>query len=444
MMSEIGIIGLGTMGNALTQNLLNKGFRVSVFNRTSEKTDEFVKKFGVKNLQTFHKLKQCIENLQRPRKVIIMVSAGKPVDEMIANLKPLLKKGDCIMDGGNSHYKDTERRQNELEKSGIMLLGCGISGGEKGALQGPSIMPGGTQKGWKLFQPILEKIAARDFSGRPCVAYIGEGGAGHFVKMIHNGIEYALMQCISEIYALGATQKMFEEWKNGKLNGYLIEETANVLSKKDFHGHMLIDEILDVAEQKGTGIWTAQESLEEGIAVNTIFEAVAARSLSTWKDLRIKLSKNFRKNLKSPKIKKQTLENALFAALLTSFAQGFSLLEKYNGEQIARIWQGGCIIRSKILKNIQKTFAKNNSHLFEDQEIQKLLKNAIPKLRITVQAAIKSQIATPGLGSALSYFDTLTSQKLPVNLIQALRDAFGAHGFEKINQKGIFHTDWSS
>lgn len=432
------------MGSALARNLLNKGFRVSVFNRTWEKTDEFLKKYRSENLQTFHELEKCIQSLEKPRKVILMVPAGDAVDEMIGKLKPLLGEGDALMDGGNSHYRDTERRQNELRKKGIFMLGCGISGGEKGALEGPSMMPGGPQKAWKLFQEVLEKIAAKDFSGHSCVAYMGEGGAGHYVKMIHNGIEYALMQCISEIYALGATQKMFEEWENSQLNGYLIEETANVLAKKDALGRTLIDTILDVAGQKGTGIWTVQESLEQGTMVNTIFEAVAARSLSTWKYLRAKLSKNLNEKSKPPKIKKEILENALLAAFLISFAQGFSLLEKYNRYEISRIWQGGCIIRSKLLKNIQKAFAKNISHLFESQEIQKLLKNAIPGLRITLQTAIKSQIATPCLFSALAYFDTLTSKNLPINLIQALRDAFGAHGYRKINQKGIFYTDWNS
>lgn len=431
------------MGNALARNLLNKEFRVSVFNRTQEKTDEFLKKYRSENLQTFHELEKCIQSLKKPRKVILMVPAGDAVDEMIGKLKPLLGKGDALMDGGNSHYRDTERRQNELQKKGIFMLGCGISGGEKGALEGPSMMPGGSKQAWKLFQEVLEKIAAKDFSGHHCVAYMGEGGAGHYVKMIHNGIEYALLQCISEIYALGTTQKMFEKWGSGPFGGYLMEETANVLAKKDALGNALIDQILDVAGQKGTGIWTVQESLEQGTMVNTIFEAVAIRSLSTLKDLRMKLSKNFNKNSKPPKIKKEILKNALLAASLISFAQGFSLLEKFNRVQIAQIWQGGCIIRSKLLKNIQKAFAKNISHLFENQEIQKLLKNAVPALQITLQTAIKSQITTPGLASALAYFETLTSKKLPINLIQALRDAFGAHGYQKINQKGIFHTNWS-
>lgn len=470
MIYNIGLIGLGTMGSALARNFASHGYKVAVYNRTAEKTDEFIAKYSKSSGQFggFYDLENFVKNLEKPRKIILMVSAGSAVDQTIEALMPLLEKDDIILDGGNSHFKDTEKRLEKLAAHEVRFLGVGISGGEKGALEGPSIMPGGSEDAWKECQPMLEKIAARDFSDRPCVAYMGAGGAGHYVKMVHNGIEYGIMQLIAEAYGLMKSigknpiglsnleiAKVFEKWNQGKLSSYLIEITSKVLQKND-----LVDSILDVAGQKGTGIWTSVEALEKGIPVNTILEATFARSISAQKNLRLRLASKFAQQfprVKEPlknagtKLNIDLLEDALLAAIFMTYAQGFSMLNETNlsnRSEIARIWQGGCIIRARMLEKIQGIFQQPGraqpienlletfNKTFDDSD---LLINSLEKLVIL---AIETHQPIPAFSSTLEYFKAMTSAQLTTNLIQGLRDYFGAHGFYRIGEQEISHGDW--
>ena len=466
--ADIGLIGLAVMGANLARNLASKGNNVLVYNRTYEITQTFVANFGNENLQGAQTLEQFVHGISRPRHIIVMVKAGEGVDAVISQLTPLLEEGDMIIDCGNSYFIDTIRRYTTLQEKGIRFVGCGVSGGEEGALHGPSIMPGGDLDAYQRLQPILEGIAAKDFSGNPCVSYIGQNGSGHYVKMIHNGIEYGVMQIMAEAYELlrsvyGLAPKeisdIFEKFNKGKLNSYLFEIAVEVLRKEDeFNtGTQLIDYILDRAEQKGTGKWTGKDSLDRGITLSTITEAVYARTVSAQKILRTRLHELYgektitKKSITDADI--QSLEHALYAAMLTCYAQGFDLIQtaakeqgwEINLSEIARIWEGGCIIRAKILKELHEAFGDaqySTSHLYEIPAIAEAMKETIPDLRIIVTRSLEQRIPVPCMSSALIYFDSITSARLSANFIQGLRDYFGAHTYERTDRDGVFHTKW--
>ncbi|OGJ44097.1 hypothetical protein A2272_00320 [Candidatus Peregrinibacteria bacterium RIFOXYA12_FULL_33_12] len=483
--SKIGLIGLAVMGQNLARNIARNKFRISVFNRTTETTNKFIKEFGNEYLVGAKNLKEFVDSLEKPRKIILLVQAGKPVDAVIENLKPLLDSNDIIIDLGNSYYKDTQRRFLEIQKQGFKFIGSGVSGGEEGALNGPSLMPGGDRKSWLQIKDIFEKISAKDFSGNPCVTYIGDNGAGHFVKMVHNGIEYGVMQMMSEaydilrkVYKLKAPKiaKIFQKLSKGKLNSYLFDISMTVLSKKDeLSENNLIDMILDKASQKGTGSWTAIDALQRGVNLSSIAESVFARCVSGQKDKRMKLSKIFQNNSKFNSRSSlgqnskfiisldkfvAILENALYCGMLSSYAQGFDLIQNAMTEEnwqidlaeISRIWEGGCIIRAEILNFLHKAFLSchsyggtnfNSPHLFEIDGIKQAMENSVPDLRELCAFGILNGIAMPSLTTALSYFDSITSEKLPANFIQGLRDYFGAHTYERIDKKGAFHSQWN-
>ena len=456
--SAIGLIGLGAMGTNLARNIANKKFRTLVYNRTTEKTKKFIKEYGSEYLDGETNLKTFVLKLERPRKIIIMVKAGVPVDVVIKQLLPHLDKNDIIIDCGNSNYKDTQRRFEELIKKKIDFIGCGVSGGELGALNGPSIMPGGSKSAFKKIEPIFKKIAAKDFGNKPTLAYIGDNGAGHFVKMAHNGIEYGVMQIMAEAYDILRTAnklkapeiaKIFAKFNKGKLSSYLFDISTSVLSKKDNKGY-LVDNILDKAAQKGTGRWTAIASLENSVSFPTLAEAVSSRVISNSKKDRIQNSTTYNKAAVKHKVSLKTLENAIYSAILITYAQGYDLIiktakeEKWkiNLSEISRIWEGGCIIRAKLLNFLHKAYKKSDKHLFQIPAISKELKNSINDLRFAVTFTSQNSIPAPGLSSALTYFDSLTSKNLPANFVQGLRDYFGAHTYERTDKKGHFHTDW--
>lgn len=465
--AQIGLIGLGVMGANLARNLANHKISTIVFNRTPAKTETFIAEYGNSHLEGSVHLEGLVESLEKPRKVILMVPAGPAVDEIIGQLTPLLSKGDIIIDGGNSFYKDTERRFEALQKKGIELVGCGISGGEEGALKGPSLMPGGSKKAWNVIKPILEKIAANDFKGKPCVTYIGEGASGHYVKMVHNGIEYAVLQLMAEAYFLlsriaddplpPAIAKIFQQLNKGKLNSYLFEIASKVLTKKDpFQPkEYLIDFIADVAEQKGTGKWTTLDALDQNVAIPTLTEAVFARFISTQKERRSRLDKKYFSQhvIEIPETSYLTkvLENGLYAAILSSYAQGYHLIQQASENnhwdidlaEISRIWQGGCIIRSHILASLCQGFRKNKrAHLFELPFFIQEIKKSLPDLRELALMGIKNNIPLPAFLSSLSYFESMLTSPGSAHFIQGLRDYFGAHTYQRIDKKGIFHTDW--
>jgi len=465
--AKIGLIGLGTMGANLARNIANNGFPIVVFNRTKEKTEKFIKEHKNENISAEFEIKKFIEKIELPRKIIIMVKAGKPVDSVISQITPFLNKEDIIIDCGNENFKNTQKRFKELKEKEINFIGCGVSGGEEGALNGPSMMPGGSQKAWKKIKEIIEKISAKDFSKKPCVTYIGDNGAGHYIKMVHNGIEYGVMQIMAEaydllknIYELKTTEiaEIFENFNKGKLSSYLFEISISVLKQKDeFQDGYLIDYILDKAAQKGTGKWTAIDALERGIALPTISEAVNARFLSSEKEKRIKISKLYKKSSIENKIPLndfiKKLENALYLGMLSSYAQGYELIQKaakeenweINLSEISRIWEGGCIIRAKILNRLHKAYSniKKEKHIFEIPEFIDEISNNIKDLRkITAFAAIYGQSVT-SLATALSYIETMTNKNSSANFIQGLRDYFGAHSYERTDRKGDFHTNWT-
>ncbi len=464
--SQIGLIGLATMGANLARNIANKGFQICVYNRTTEKTEKFIEEFGNENLSGSKTLKEFVKKLSTPRKIIIMVKAGAPVDGVIDQLIPLLDKGDLIIDCGNSNYHDTIRRSAELKEKGFLFLGCGVSGGEEGALKGPSMMPGGTKASYKKVEKIFTKISARDFQDGSCIAYIGNNGAGHYVKTVHNGIEYGVMQLMAEayeilrsVYKLSAPEisKIFAGYNRGKLKSYLFEIAIDVLAKEDeFKKGYLVDYILDKAGQKGTGRWTAIDSLERATGLSTITEAVFARITSGDKDTRKKLSKIYKKTTKKKSIPLNKfiniLRDALYAAMLSSYAQGYDLIQKAAVEQgweidlseVSRIWEGGCIIRAEILNTLHKAYKKNSKskHLFEIKSLATQLQKDMPKLRKVVSFSAENGIAIPSLATAQSYFEAMTNADSSANLIQGLRDYFGAHTYERIDKKGSFHTEW--
>jgi len=472
--ADIGLIGLAVMGENLVLNLESKGFSVAVFNRTTSKVDEFVNGRGAgKKITGCHSLKDLAASLSTPRKAMIMVKAGKAVDETIDQLLEVFEKGDIIIDGGNSNYQDTIRRTAYVESKGLLYIGTGVSGGEEGALKGPSIMPGGSKTAWPSVKPMLQAICAKVeqtgvTGGAPCCDWVGEDGAGHFVKMVHNGIEYGDMQLICETYdlmknVLGLSYEemgnVFEEWNNGSLGSYLIEITRDILRYKDTDGKPLAEKILDTAGQKGTGKWTGIAALEFGVPLTLIGEAVFGRCLSAAKDERVRAAKVF----SAPKITApadkasfiKDLEKALYASKVVSYAQGYLLMREaakeykwnlnYGG--IALMWRGGCIIRSVFLGKIKDAFDKNPNleNLLLDPFFTKIIEDASDSWRRVVSSAIQSGIPTPALASALAYFDGYRSERLPANLLQAQRDYFGAHTYERLDKpRGeFFHTNWT-
>ncbi|MDN5276189.1 MAG: 6-phosphogluconate dehydrogenase [Clostridiales bacterium] len=468
--ADIGLIGLAVMGQNLVLNMESKGYCVAVYNRTAERTREFIDgpAKGKERIIPAYTLEEFVASLSRPRKVMIMVKAGKPVDDVINSLVPLLDEGDIVIDGGNSYFKDTIRRTEQLVQKGILYMGVGVSGGEEGALKGPSIMPGGSYEAWKQVGKILRDIAAKVGDGIPCCDYVGPDGAGHYVKMVHNGIEYGDMQLISEAYflmkeLLGLSapemQPIFQKWNEGELNSYLIEITADILGRIDEEtGLPMVDVILDRAGQKGTGKWTSQDALDLGVAIPTITEAVFARCISAIKEERVAASKV----LKGPQAKfdgdrEQLIEDigrALYASKICSYAQGFALLkqasETYNWNlklgDIALLWRGGCIIRAQFLERIKEAYTRNPSlaNLLLDPYFKEVVEKAQDSWRRVVSLAVQYGIPVPCFSSALFYYDSYRRDKLPANLIQAQRDYFGAHTYERVDREGTFHTDWLS
>ncbi len=468
--ADIGLIGLAVMGQNLVLNMNDHGFTVAVFNRTVSRVDDFLKG-PAKNTQVIgtHSLKEFIQSLKKPRKLMFMVKAGAAVDELIEECLPFLEKGDIIIDGGNSHYPDTERRVKELQAKGILFIGAGISGGEEGARHGPSIMPGGNPQAWPLIQPIFQGISAKaKEDGLACCDWIGEGGAGHYVKMVHNGIEYGDMQLISEAYFLlkhvlkcstEEMQEIFHTWNRGPLDSFLIEITANIFGHKDTDGKPLLDKILDVAGQKGTGKWTGISALDLGIPVTLIAEAVFARCLSSLKEERVEAAKAFpKKEIPFKGDKKQFIEDirqALYASKIISYSQGFMLMKaaatemkwKLNYGAIALIWRAGCIIRSKFLNDIKKAYAQAPElpNLLLDSFFRHEILQAEDSWRRVISKAAEHAVPIPCFSTALSFFDGYCTANLSANLIQAQRDFFGAHTYERVDKpRGqFFHTNWT-
>lgn len=467
--ADIGLIGLAVMGENLVLNMESKGFTVAVYNRTTEKVDNFINGRGKdKNIISTHTIEELVSCLKAPRKIMLMVKAGKPVDDFIELLLPYLDNGDIIIDGGNSHFPDTTRRTAYVESKGLLYIGTGVSGGEEGALKGPSIMPGGSPAAWPAVKPIFQSIAAKVEDGTPCCDWVGENGAGHFVKMVHNGIEYGDMQLICEAYQmmkdlLGMSademHEVFKEWNKGELDSYLIEITRDILAVKDTDGQPLVDKILDTAGQKGTGKWTGIVSLDLGVPLTLIGEAVYARCISAQKEERVEASKL----LSGPKInftgdKKAFIEDlrkALFASKLVSYAQGYVLLKaaateykwnlNYGG--IALMWRGGCIIRSVFLNKIKEAFDRNPelSNLLLDKFFRDKIESSQESWRKVIAAAALNGIWIPAMSTALNYFDGYRNDRLPANLLQAQRDYFGAHTYERTDKpRGeFFHTNWT-
>ena len=470
MQADIGLIGLAVMGQNLVLNMADHGFTVAVFNRTVSKVDDFLKSKEAKGKTVIgaHDLPDFVKLLKRPRRVMLMVKAGDPVDEFIDLLLPHLEAGDILIDGGNSFFPDTQRRYEMLKAKGILFIGTGISGGEEGARNGPSIMPGGSPEAWKHIKPIFQAIAAKAEDGTPCCDWVGEGGAGHYVKMVHNGIEYGDMQLISETYDLlhsglgfsdGELAKTFDEYNRGALDSYLIEITANIFRKMDADGKPLLDKILDTAGQKGTGKWTGISALELGMPLTLIAEAVFARCLSSLKEERVAASRIYSLKKKTFSGDKSAfakkVADALYGAKIVSYAQGFMLMKNasevnrwnLNFGSIALMWRGGCIIRSKFLGKIKEAFDKNKAlaSLLVDPFFVKELLRCEGNWREVAAQGMLMGIPQPCIGAGLAFFDGYRSERLPANLLQAQRDYFGAHTYERLDQpRGkFFHTDWT-
>jgi 6-phosphogluconate dehydrogenase len=469
--ADIGLIGLAVMGENLCLNMESKGFSVCAYNRTVEKVSSFIEgRAQGKNIIGAYSLPELVDNLKTPRKIMLMVKAGKPVDEYIDALIPLLSPGDIIIDGGNSHFSDTIRRTKYVESKGLMYIGTGVSGGEEGALKGPSIMPGGTPGAWPHVAPIFQAIAAKVDGGTPCCDWVGSDGAGHFVKMVHNGIEYGDMQLICEAYFLmkeylgmsaSEMYNVFRDWNTGVLDSYLIEITRDILAFKDEDGRPIVENILDTAGQKGTGKWTSVTSLDEGIPLTLIGEAVYARCLSALKEERVRASRILDGPDPAGKFtgdKEAFIEDirqALFASKVVSYAQGYTLLraaaETYNWNlnygNIAMLWRGGCIIRSNFLSNIKEAFDNNPKleNLLLDTFFRNAVSDAQDGWRRVCAAALTNGVAIPAFASALTYYDGCRSARLPANLLQAQRDYFGAHTYERIDKpRGeMFHSNWT-
>ena len=464
---QIGVVGLAVMGKNLALNMESKGFSVAVYNRSPEKTKELVEEAAGKNLVGCYSVEEFVNALETPRKIMIMVKAGEPTDKTILTLLPHLDQGDIIIDGGNAYFPDTVRRDKELSAKGFRFIGTGVSGGEEGALKGPSIMPGGPREAYELVGPIFEAISAK-VNGEPCCTYIGPGGAGHYVKMVHNGIEYGDMQLICEAYqllndVLGLSAEelhsIFAEWNRGELDSYLIEITADIFRKKDPEtGKPMVDVILDTAGQKGTGKWTSASALDLGVPLSIITESVFARFLSAMKQERIEASKLLKgPNAASlPAVDKaefvEQVRRALYASKICSYAQGFAQMRAASEEfgwdlqygEIAKIFRGGCIIRAQFLQNITDAYARNPElkNLLLDDYFKNAVENYQDAWRSVVATAVSRGIPVPAFASALAYYDSYRTERLPANLLQAQRDYFGAHTFERVDKEGTFHFEW--
>ncbi len=461
---QFGVIGMAVMGQNLALNVESKGFSVAVYNRTGWKTEKFVQERCLgKNLVGTHTIEEFVNALEHPRRIMIMVKAGQAVDDFIGQLKPHLSPGDVVIDGGNSYYKDTERRLKDLEKDSILYIGTGVSGGEEGALQGPCIMPGGQRKAYKLLEPVFTRSAAQTEDG-PCCAYIGPGGAGHYVKMVHNGIEYADMQLIAEAYEImrsglkmnaAEIGEVFGEWRQGDLDSYLMDITADIFKVSDPEtGQPLVNMILDKAGQKGTGKWTSQDAFDVGVPIPTINAAVESRILSAYKDERVQAVNV----LRGPKTEfrgdrqkfLERLHNALYMSKVISYAQGMALLKSASDEygfdlrlwEIAQIWKGGCIIRAKLLDPIKKSMKRKPANLMVAPTFRRILNRNHRSLRTVVQTAQKLGVPCLAMAASLAYYDSYRKENLPANLTQAQRDYFGAHTYERVDKEGTFHTEW--
>jgi 6-phosphogluconate dehydrogenase len=466
---DIGLIGLAVMGQNLVLNMNDHGYRVAVFNRTVSKVDEFIGHEAARTqVVGAHSIEELVKLLKRPRRVMLMVKAGDTVDQMIDTILPHLEKGDIIIDGGNSLFTDTNRRTAALAEKGILFIGTGVSGGEEGARFGPSIMPGGNPAAWPHVKEIFQSIAAKVEDGSPCCEWVGENGAGHYVKMVHNGIEYGDMQLICEAYQLlkdglglnaDELHQVFADWNKGELDSFLIEITAEIFTKKDDDGSPLIDKILDTAGQKGTGKWTAISALDLGMPVTLIGEAVFARCLSAMKDERVAASKILsgpeRPGAQERKAFIEDVRRALYCSKMISYAQGYMLLREAAKDQkwnlnfggIALMWRGGCIIRSRFLGKIKDAYDKNPqlTNLLVDNFFSKLLNDYQASWRRAIIQAIQFGVPTPAFSTALSFYDGFRTERLPANLLQAQRDFFGAHTYERVDQpRGkFFHTNWT-
>ena len=464
---QIGVVGMAVMGKNIALNIESRGNTVAIFNRTGSKTKAVVEEHPDKKLVPSYKIEDFVASLEKPRRIIMMVKAGAGTDAVIKELLPLLDKGDVLIDGGNTFFEDTMRRSAELDKSGINFIGMGVSGGELGALHGPSLMPGGQKEAYDLVAPILEAISAKAEDGAPCVTYIGPNGAGHYVKMVHNGIEYGDMELIAESYnlmrnLLGLDVKemadIFSEWNKGELDSYLIDITADILTRKDDLGSdkPIVDMILDRAGNKGTGKWSSQSALELGVPQSVITESVYARYISAMKQERVEASKVLPKPVANVSVdKKEAIEmirKALYFSKLMSYAQGFEQLrfasEKYDWKlqygDLAKIWRAGCIIRARFLQNITDAYNKKPDlqNLLRDDYFLNIAKNYQESVRDLVGVAVKAGVPVPGLSAAISYYDSYRSAVLPANLTQAQRDYFGAHTYERTDRDGIYHYSW--
>lgn len=464
---QFGVIGLAVMGKNLAMNIESRGYSLSVYNRTTSKTEEFLANEAVgKNFYGATSIEDFVNSLEVPRKIMLMVQAGAATDATIASLQPFLQKGDILIDGGNTLFEDTNRRNKELEKTGIHFIGTGVSGGEEGALNGPSLMPGGQKEAYDLVQPIFDAISAK-VDGKSCSTYIGPAGAGHYVKMVHNGIEYGDMQLIGEAYFIlkhvleldaGELHDVFKEWNTGELDSYLIEITSEIFTKMDEEtGEPLVELILDKAGQKGTGMWTSKNALDLGVPLPLITESVFARCISSMKDERVRASKV----LIAPNVKKyegdkkeliESVRKALFMSKICSYAQGFAQMRAQSEENnwnlrygdIAMIWRGGCIIRAQFLQNIKEAYDTNPAleNLLLDPYFTNIVGEYQSALRDVVSIAVQQGIAVPSFASAIAYYDSYRAENLSANLIQAQRDYFGAHTYERKDKEGTFHTNW--
>lgn len=469
MLYDFGMIGLAVMGENLVLNIESKGFSVCGYDINQDLMNLFQEGRAKGKMIGFaSSLSDLVSKLKKPRKIMMMIRAGTPVDQVIKSLLPLLDKGDIIIDGGNSNFQDSQRRYQVVTSKGVYFIGSGVSGGEEGALNGPSLMPGGSKKAWDIIAPIFTKIAAKTKDGEPCTAWIGPDGAGHFVKMVHNGIEYGDIQLITEAYhimkvGLNMTADemadVFASWNKGVLDSYLIEITVDILRKKDEDGNPLLDKILDVAGQKGTGKWTAVNSLHQGVPLSLITESVYTRFLSAIKHERIKAAKAYHRSIPPIEIERTVfidqLEDALYVAKILSYTQGFALLQQssriykwdLNYGEIANIWREGCIIRSRFLNDINHAFTVNPDlqNLILDPFFKSEIESRISNMRQVISQGVLHGIPMPTLVAGLSYFDSYTLDRLPANLLQAMRDYFGAHTYERVDKpRGeFFHTDWT-
>ena len=465
---QIGVVGMAVMGKNLALNIESRGYSVALYNRTGSKTEEVVNENPDKNLKGTYSVEEFVDAIEKPRRIVLMVQAGRGTDATIQALLPHLDKGDVLIDGGNTFFQDTIRRNNELADSGINFIGTGVSGGEEGALKGPSIMPGGQKEAYELVAPILEQISAKAEDGSPCVTYIGPDGAGHYVKMVHNGIEYGDMQLIAESYDLmqnilglsvDEMATIFDEWNHGELDSFLIDITADILTRKDDlgTGKPIVDVILDAAGNKGTGKWTSQSALDLGVPLPLITESVFARYISAYKDERVQASNVLPKPAafafegdKQAFVEK--IRQALYFSKIMSYAQGFAQLRSASKQydwnlpfgEIAKIWREGCIIRAQFLQKITDAYDKEADleNLLLDDYFKDITANYQQAVRDVVALAVQAGVPVPTFSSAISYFDSYRSDRLPANLIQAQRDYFGAHTYERTDREGIFHYSW--